>query len=175
MFLCNLSDWKNVKRSGESATDCMKSLLSMHGEERVFSLHRSKVFFVYLCVGLCLESIVHIRHYLLLIQTERNLLAEKLQFMESCSFVYTSTLACQKKLHTANEKSNKRQEDHRNGSMFHWYGDQTWNRLIGAMRFIVTSPLKKLDQRNWRLFRREDKGKLQVPFALKCKSPNNAH
>ena len=85
-----------MKRSSESATDCMKSLLSMHGEERVFSLHRSKVFFVYLCVGLCLESIVHIRHYLLLIQTERNLWAEKLQFMESCLFVYTSTLACQK-------------------------------------------------------------------------------
>ena len=50
-----------------------------------------KSFFVYLCVGLCLESIVHIRHILLSIQTEGTISAEKLQFRESCLSVYTST------------------------------------------------------------------------------------
>ena len=69
-----------------------------------------KSFFVYLCVGLCLESIVHIRHFYFLSKL-KELFPQRNCNLGNPVYPYTLPHKLVKQLHTANENTNKRQLD----------------------------------------------------------------
>ena len=151
-----------------SVTDCVKIKSFVQAWRRKSFMHRSKVFCLLVCRSLSRIHRTHETFSTFLSKLKEPFPQKNWNFGNPvCSYIYFNISLS----NNYTPQTRKLTKDKRIINLNWCSTDMAIkNENVHCMSFLVTLPLKKLDQHNRPMFRCENKDKLQVPFALKYKS-----